>query len=76
MIAHQRRIMTLPSGLGHSHLVFSLPPWRTLTAKDAREIFGELRSPNDPAVQNHDFEFEKTQEEEVEDEKTRICETS
>jgi hypothetical protein len=28
-------------------MVLSLPPWRTLTAKDAREIIGELRYPKD-----------------------------
>jgi hypothetical protein len=37
-----------PAGSGPYRLVVSLPPWRTLTAKDAREIVGELRSPNDP----------------------------
>lgn len=35
-------------GSGPYRLVLSLPPWRTLTAKDAREIVSELRYPNDP----------------------------
>jgi hypothetical protein len=33
---------------GPYRLELWLPPWRTLTAKDAREIIGELRYPNDP----------------------------
>jgi len=50
LTSHHRGIVTLPAGSGPYRLVLSLPPWRTLTAKDAREIIGELRSPNDPAT--------------------------
>jgi hypothetical protein len=48
LISHHPGIMTLPARSGPYRLALSLPPWRTLTAKDAREIIGELRSPNDP----------------------------
>jgi hypothetical protein len=38
-----------PAGSGHYRLELRFPPlWRTLTAKDVREIIGELRYPNDP----------------------------
>jgi hypothetical protein len=37
-----------PAGSGPYRLVLRLPPWRHLTAKDAREIIAELRYPNDP----------------------------
>jgi hypothetical protein len=48
LISHNCLVTTPPNHSVRAELVLSLSPWRTLTAKDVREIICELRYPKDP----------------------------